>query len=1172
MSDKHENKTDLSEQDVWKILKSYFDENSLVDNQIESFNDFITFGIQDIIDRESTITIPNYSVHFGQVYIDHPSLKKEDQTIEPLFPMTARKLDINYDANIYVDIKEVFTEYDKKEIKNHTRINIGKIPIMLRSSLCNLTGLSEDESIEKGECNKDPGGYFIVKGNERVIVAQMRGVYNQVFVLRQKTESKYKWIAESRSMSDETGHSVLIQAMMKSDERTIEFSVPYIKDPIPAGVLFKALGFTSDKDITNLIGLDITPAKEFMKSIIRDSYFCQTTDEALVYIAKHSLHTVEEKNQRNYAKQIVDTEILPHLGISSTSKEKACFLARMIRKLLLTNFNMRKEDDRDAYFNKRIENTGILMHDIFRNLFKKFIISIKANFEKRKQRPEIISVITKFRNNITKGLHTCLATGNWVVQKNANYVRTGVSQVLDRMTYTATLSHLRRIIIPMIKEGKNAAIRQIHSTSYGFVCVTGDTLVTLSNNEKIPIKNINESHEVLTVNTENNLSEEPSRIYNIFSLMPKELLEIQAGEKVIKCTPDHPFLVYFNTKDGIGCYWVKAGSLEIGHMIYIKNGDKYTVTPITDKKQIEPELVYDFTTVSENHNFIANDFVTHNCPSECFHPETKILSWNGDIKLAKDIKVDDKLIDENGDPVRVKSTTSGVKKMYTILHKNPEFTNYTVTDNHILTLKSVIHNKIVFCNLLGKYVIDVLDREKICVPHESLGRNISYKTHSFEFKNDAEDFQRKNTDNGIIDMTIEEYLNLSENIRNTLKSFKCNGINWGATETDIDPYMFGRDIENIKNIPKEYLINNFYKRTELLRGIKDSIGNYYGGYYTINHDNEKVLRDIEFLARSLGYSCLNNSGELNIKLDNRETIISDFTLKEEEVQPYVGWQLEGNGRFLLGDFTVTHNTPEGKKVGIVLNLSLLPKITRKIPKVDVRRVLEDCQTFRSVQDTELKNMGDYAAVSINGTIIGYSEYPEDTIKEIKALRNKGLLNREISVTYDIVDNDIKIFSDEGRLVRPLFTLTDNHLNLDKKAVYADGEVWKGMVKKGYIQYIDASEIENSVIAMTPDYLKVQHNDFMEIHPVVMLGIMASIIPFADHSQSPRNIYSSAQSKQALGIPLLSYNQRTDTILHVLHYPQRPLISTKIAEYMHINEMPAGINAIVAIAAYTGFRF
>lgn len=869
-------KNNLSEREIWKILKSYFDENTIIDNQIESYNDFITFGLQDIIDRESTIETKNYKINFGQIHLDKPSIIQEDRTIKLLYPSEARQTDLTYDSSLYVDITETkIDEMGKKDIKLHTRVLIAKIPVMLKSCLCNLTELSEEEKIEKGECSKDLGGYFIVKGNERVIVAQMRSVYNQIFVLKQKSESKYKWIAETRSMSDENGHSVSVQAMLKNDERTIEFSIPYIKETIPAGIIFKALNIINEEEIVAIIGLqNEEKSGEFMRSILRDSFFCKTREEALLYIAKHSMHIIDNKKHLDYGKQIVETELLPHLGISGTLKEKACFMGRMIKKLLMTHFGTRKEDDRDSYFNKRIETTGILIHDIFRNLFKKFVVSIKKNLESKIQIPDINSFIAKYKG-ITKGLHTCMATGNWIAQKNATYVRTGVSQILDRMTYNATLSHLRRIIIPMVKEGKNSAIRQIHSSSFGYVCVTGDTKILLSNQTEKEISKIDENDEVITINIEN-FKEEKSKIYNIFSLMPKELIEIEAGDNKIKCTLDHPFLVFYKSK----FIWIRAGLLRQEMFLSIRKNEKIIVMPIKNIRSIQPELVYDFTTESKNHNFIANNFVTHNCPSE---------------------------------------------------------------------------------------------------------------------------------------------------------------------------------------------------------------------------------------------------------------------------------------------------TPEGKKVGVVLNFALLPKVTKKISKVDVKRVLENCYSFNSVEDTDIKNMEDHAAIILNGSIIGFSPDPEKTIQEIKLLRLKNLLDKEISVSYDIIDNDIKIFSDEGRVIRPLLTLTNNILNLDKNILNNKNGIWRTLIKKGYIQYVDPSEIENSVIAMTPEYLNTQHNDFLEIHPITMLGIMASLIPFSDHSQSPRNCYQSSMGKQALGIPLLSYNQRTDTTLHVLHYVQRPLVFTKIAELMKINEMPSGINAIVAIASYTGFN-
>jgi DNA-directed RNA polymerase beta subunit len=442
-------------------------------------------------------------------------------------------------------------------------------------------------------------------------------------------------------------------------------------------------------------------------------------------------------------------------------------------------------------------------------------------------------------------------------------------------------------------------------------------------------------------------------------------------------------------------------------------------------------------------------------------------------------------------------------------------------------------------------------------------------------------------------------------------------------------------------------------------------------------------------------------------MDAHLELQTEFNLVKKPYQPFVGWQLSGSGRFLLHDFTVTHNTPEGLKIGTVLNFSLMTKVTRKIPTIIVRRVLENCRTVLNTTDIEILEIKNLTSVFLNGIIIGFSEDPDVTVNEIRNLRSKGLLDREISVTYDIVDNDIRVYSDEGRFSRPLITVQDGKLLIENQEKYK----WRSLIKKGSIQYVDASEIENSVIAMYPEMVEKRYNDFCEIHPSTMLGIMAAMIPFADHNQSPRNCYqclwleeevlmadytkrriadikigdqiitvnpktyiqsvtkvvnqyvrttdkkivkvstitdrevvctddhpiltlsgwkkageldkdvdnicvfhnmriyvftpiksvtpmpnvviadittesechsfitgqgicvhNSSMGKQALGIPAYSYNLRTDTLLHVLQYPQKPIVFTKAAEILKINDMPSGVNAIVAIMCWTGLKF
>jgi DNA-directed RNA polymerase beta subunit len=156
------------------------------------------------------------------------------------------------------------------------------------------------------------------------------------------------------------------------------------------------------------------------------------------------------------------------MGITSTIKEKVYFLGSMVNKLLCTHIGIRQEDDRDNYVNKRVEMAGVLCCELFRTLFKRFIKSIEAQLEKKKQRPDVLSIISR-TTSITLGLKLSFATGNWGVQKN-NYIRTGVSQVLSRLSFGGTLSHLRRVVIPIGKEGKNAKIRQTHASQMMFIC------------------------------------------------------------------------------------------------------------------------------------------------------------------------------------------------------------------------------------------------------------------------------------------------------------------------------------------------------------------------------------------------------------------------------------------------------------------------------------------------------------------------------------------------------------------------------------------------------------------------------------------------------------------------------------------------------------------------------
>ena len=181
----------LSEAYVFRLLKEYFDTEGLANIQLSSYNHLITSTLQGIINEEPEIVINitktlKYTVYFGTVNLDNPYIIEADRSTHPITPTEARTRDLTYDGPVCVDIVTELTESDVViERQTYNKVSIARIPIMLRSVKCNLYGKSETDIIKAGECSRDPGGYFIIKGKERVLITQERVNYNTVFVFKQ---------------------------------------------------------------------------------------------------------------------------------------------------------------------------------------------------------------------------------------------------------------------------------------------------------------------------------------------------------------------------------------------------------------------------------------------------------------------------------------------------------------------------------------------------------------------------------------------------------------------------------------------------------------------------------------------------------------------------------------------------------------------------------------------------------------------------------------------------------------------------------------------------------------------------------------------------------------------------------------------------------------------------
>ena len=270
-------------------------------------------------------------------------------------------------------------------------------------------------------------------------------------------------------------------------------------------------------------------------------------------------------------------------------------------------------------------------------------------------------------------------------------------------------------------------------------------------------------------------------------------------------------------------------------------------------------------------------------------------------------------------------------------------------------------------------------------------------------------------------------------------------------------------------------------------------------------------------------------------------------------------------------------TPEGQSVGVVKNLSVMCEITLPSSMSLIIHYIKDYITELKDIDIYKINKSDDTKVFINGNWLGYTDLPKELISNFKQKRKSGIINIYTSISWNTIQNSIYIYSDEGRCTRPLFILENGKMNIEflKDKIYNKTLMWKDLLtdlvhEKCCIEYLDAHESETILIANSKEKIR-EYNTHVEIHPSMILGILASCIPFSNHNQSPRNTYQSAMGKQAIGIPLTNNNKRFDTFSHVLYYPQKPFISNRMMGNINADKLPTGINVIVAIASYGGFN-
>ncbi|MBI2664129.1 DNA-directed RNA polymerase subunit B'' [Candidatus Woesearchaeota archaeon] len=444
------------------LIGKFFADESFVKSDIESFDNFIDVELQRIIeenkDIEPTIIPPNvdeFKIKFDKVRIVKPEIIEADGSKRLLFPNEARLRKLTYAAPLFITVSAHINGAQRESFETQ----IGNIPIMLRSKQCHLYNLSREDLIKRGEDPDDPGGYFIINGTEKALV-KIEDLASNRFVVERDNVGPSRFVGKIFS---EYGSYKIPHTMEYMKDGILYLTFTRVRR-IPVIIVIKALGMLKDEVIANALSSD-SQFDELAVNLM-DAAEIKTEEDAVDYIAKHAGITQAKEIRLERTKDILDSYLLPHLGVAAKDRiAKAHNLCKMIKKHLLVARGELPLDDKDHYLNKRLKLSGDLLADLVRVNLKVLIGDLLYNFQRIVKRGKFPTLKVIIREKLlTSRLYSSMATGSWVGG------RKGVSQRIQRLNFLETLSHLQRVISPLSATQENFEARELHCTHLGRLC------------------------------------------------------------------------------------------------------------------------------------------------------------------------------------------------------------------------------------------------------------------------------------------------------------------------------------------------------------------------------------------------------------------------------------------------------------------------------------------------------------------------------------------------------------------------------------------------------------------------------------------------------------------------------------------------------------------------------
>lgn len=444
------------------LLRAYFKKKSFSASDIESFNNFIEHGLQQLIDElediEPTIIpsdVDELKIKFDNIKVEKPKITEADGSERAIFPREARLRNITYAGTVYVDVS---THINGVQRESFTTV-LGQVPVMLKSKICHLYSKSDEELVEAGEDPTDPGGYFIINGTERVLIEVEDLAPNRFFVDKPSIgSSEYVGKLFAQKGSFRIPHQIT-----KPKTGVYSLSFTRVKD-IPLVVVIKALGLLKDEEIMHFVS-----SKRDYDSVMINLYNhidIKTEEDALDDIAKKLKSTKPREIRIQRMQETLDKYLLPHLGTNPEDRlYKAYNLCKMWYRFIRVEEGESELEDKDHYANKRLKLSGELLEELFRTNVRSLIKDLLYNFQRIVKRGKFPTLKVIIRDKLlTNNVYSSMATGNWVGG------RKGISQRLQRTNHLDSISHVQRVVSPLSTTQQNFEARALHPTHLGRLC------------------------------------------------------------------------------------------------------------------------------------------------------------------------------------------------------------------------------------------------------------------------------------------------------------------------------------------------------------------------------------------------------------------------------------------------------------------------------------------------------------------------------------------------------------------------------------------------------------------------------------------------------------------------------------------------------------------------------